>query len=221
MPLVRMHDIQIVHRCWREVDREPDGDSFITVGECQDCGARRRTLHLASDDGPRLGDLSQEELVPEWKKLSDSFKQIAEMFDGMTAELLDDTKYSDIESLLEVVHRRYQGQLSPEELSFRELDRWLNTRIKPIQQKVILACKQGLVCNRCDSLFNQDQLTVDHINANRNDGRLTNLQLLCSPCHNDKNAKGNAPNERDISPFSYHGSPCVHRVRCTPRSGPY
>ena len=215
MTLVPMHDIQIVHRRWQEIDQsEPDGDNLITVHECQDCGARRRTLHLDSDGGPRLADLSGEEWLTEWKKLRESFKPIQEMLGRMTAELLDGTKFPDIESLLETVDHRYQGQLSPEDLTSRQLDRWINTGTREIKQKGILAYKQGLVCNRCDSLFKLDRPTLDHINGDRNDARLTNLQLLCSPCHDDKNAKGNEPDERDISPFSYHGSPCIHRVRC-------
>ena len=215
MTLVHMHNIQIVHRRWQEIDpSEPDWDSLITVNECQDCGARRHTLRLPEGSGPRSKDLPQEELLPERKKHVASGKWFEEMFGGMKAMLLEGTKYPSIESLVEDLERRYQGQLKPKELPLGQLDIWLSTRTKPIQMKVILACKQGLACNRCDSLFERDQLTLDHINGNRSDARLINLQLLCNPCHEDKNAKGNKPDERDISPFSYYGSSCVHRVSC-------
>ena len=55
-------------------------------------------------------------------------------------------------------------------------------------------------------------LTIDHLDENRDNSNLKNLQLLCKKCHRAKNREGNLPSERDVSPFLYDGEQCLHQI---------
>ena len=210
-----LHEIQIVHR-WMDVDRiEHDHGSFIIIRNCQDCDAEEQTLDLTEVRGPSLTEMTQKERRDELNKLIDRNDEMQKVFDRMTRDLLTDTEYGDVSELLEDIENRYQFQLRGDDLTYRELDWWINTRTRKIKRKVLLAYRQGLVCNKCDSfVFSLNQLTEDHIipRARGGTSTLLNLQLVCGRCNKDK--ADDSPSESDISPFAHQGPSCVHRITC-------
>ena len=207
-----MHQIQITHR-WREIDRtETDGGNFTTVGQCMYCGQNKSILHLTSARGPSLKDLPQEEALASIRHIAEQSKRIADLFDEMSSDLLHDTDYRTIEDLVAHIERRYQGKVKGDELPYHQLQTWLNAS-KLFQAKTLLAYKQGLVCNRCDRvMYSIAQLTIDHIIPDRSNSQLTNLQLLCKNCNEEK--ADNSPDDRDISPFNFQGDQCTHQNSC-------
>ena len=157
-------------------------------------------------------DLPRAEAAASIRHIGEQSKRITEALDDLFSELLNGTTYHTIDDLVTHIKRRFQGKVDGNELPFHQLQSWINTS-KQFQAKILLAHKQGLVCNRCDGLmYSIDQLTVDHITPDRSRSQLTNLQLLCKRCNQDK--ADNHPDQRDISPFNYEGEPCVHRITC-------
>ena len=58
-----------------------------------------------------------------------------------------------------------------------------DTRLKPAIRQAL-----GGVC-RCCGISDVDCLEIDHIDGNRNNTQIDNLQLLCSNCHSKKTAQ--------------------------------
>ncbi len=210
-----VHDIQIIHS-WIQVERIESVDGSATIiRNCPDCGEEGRIFDLSKLSGPSLSDMPHEKRIAEKGKIGGLGKAAIKMLDGMTRELLDDTDYCDIADLLNEIEQRYQGQIQAGYIPYRELGSWIDTRTKKFQRKGLLAYKQGLVCNKCDSIvFSLDQLTEDHIIPRASGGQsiLLNLQLLCRGCNQAKDNK--SPNEEDVPPFLYQGPPCIHRITC-------
>ena len=180
-----MHEVQFIHR-WSEIDRtETDGESFTTVKQCTYCGQNQTILHLTSDRGPSLVDFPRAEAAASIRHIGEQSKRITEALDDLFSDLLNGTTYHTIDDLVTHIERRFPGKVDGNELSFQQLQSWINTS-KQFQAKILLAYKQGLVCNRCDRLmYSIDQLTVDHITPDRSRSHLTNLQLLCKRCNQE------------------------------------
>ena len=205
-----MHEIEVTHR-FIEISRaEENNVSFESVEKCQDCGGQSKTLHLTATDEANLEDsVSIESISTKFEQINKQLKKIWERFE---AELSSGTKYNTLEELVNTIDKRYDGAIWASELSYRQLDRWSKTATRRFQSKVLLWYKQGPVCNRCDFIYEFDDLDVDHVCLVRSRGQLTNLQLLRRRCH-DRKGKS-PPCEKDISPFKYEGKPCMHRLTC-------
>src|SRR3954463_15737604 len=64
---------------------------------------------------------------------------------------------------------------------------WFNTRRKKVSQ---LIRKYGQKCRWCGKQLKRQEITLDHIKPVSEEARnwdLSNLQLLCGPCHIIKN----------------------------------
>ncbi len=207
-----MHEVQVIHR-WKEIDRrETNRGSFTTVEQCEDCGEKSTILHLDADSSPSSNSLPQTEALASMRGIGERFSEVARVLDEMFSELLDGTNYHTIDDLIDDIKKRSNDKVDGNELPHHQLQRWINTP-KKFQAKTLLAYKQGLVCNRCDKLmYSTDQLTVDHIIPIRSHSELTNLQLLCEKCNQNKT--DNAPDGRDVPPYAYTGEPCAHRITC-------
>ena len=99
---------------------------------------------------------------------------------------------------------------------------YTQTTTRKQKRNVILALKQGLVCNRCDTLFpSLEDLTEDHILPRKQGGqsKLDNLQLLCPGCNAEKD--DGRPSVRDRSPFGMSNEPCLHRMTCREFDAPF
>ena len=207
-----VHEIQIVHR-WKAVDYiRPTGGIQSIIRSCQDCGGESRLLRLSSNNDSISDDPSQTERINSLQDIGEQFKGFSEIFDEMSSELLEGSDCPTMDDLIKRIELRHEGKVSGGEMPYRVLKLWIDTP-KMFQAKTLLACKQGLVCNRCDRLmYSFDQLTVDHIVPDRSRSQLTNLQLLCKKCNHDKG--DNPPDHRDISPFNFVGESCMHGVTC-------
>ena len=162
-----------------------------------------------------MNDRSQKETLDKLRETNAKFTKTVEMVKEMFNQLVANSKYSSLEDLADDIDRRYGGTLKAKELPNSQLERWVTNRTKKYQRKIVLAHKQGMVCNRCDSIvYSLDVLTEDHIipRSNGGSGNLMNLQLLCKNCNQEKDDSD--PTERDISPFCFSGQPCLHRVTC-------
>ncbi len=223
----KMHDIRIVHNYG-----EPEWDQsyktgYVTVKTCQDCGKKSQpTLHLPENDGTssgslRLGDLTRngaeyrhEQVQSDWLELARSFGKITAPFVARLARLIDGTKYSSVDDLLEDMKNQCRVQINAREVPFVVVERWVKDTRK-FKRKRLLAWKQGLVCNRCHAVKSSpEELTMDEIDPRSRGGQvvLENLQLLCPECNSRKG--DSEPTAKDISPFAYDGPACVHRITC-------
>ena len=215
MNMEPVHKIEIDHR-WQEVDKvELDGGNFQTTEQCLDCCAERDIFHLTPRGSTNENDMPIGKMIANMREPVEQFTKTFEMLREMFRQLVNDSLYSSFDDLVNDIERRYGGEIDGRELPFFQLERWSNSNTKKFQRKEILAFRQGLVCNRCDSVvYSLSELTIDHIIPKEKGGKenLANLQLLCQPCNGEK---GNFdPTERDVSPFSFHGEPCIHRITC-------
>ena len=209
-----MHEIQVLHRL-QEIERiESSGDSWITVEECQDCGQRSQCLHLRVDPRPSSHDSPQEELSATIARSIEIADRMLKACNGMVNDILEGTTYQDIDALVSDIDKRYEGQVNAMEMPLGELKEWVDTQKRKLKRKVLLAYKQGLVCNRCDQVCSWEDMTLDEINPRDGGGqaKLWNSQLLCQNCNHDKD--NHPPDERDISAFVYSEPPCIHRITC-------
>ena len=208
-----MHEIEIDHD-WREVSRVDFGTSSeIATMRCADCGAENQVLHLESSEKMHENLESREEQIAYLKRTNIQFKQLGETIDLKFRESLNGTRYPTKEDLRYYFTERYIGNIKFENTPFGWLKLWTTRHTRTRQRKILLFCKQGPVCNRCDLIFSFDELTEDHINHDKNCGQLTDLQLLCKNCNGKKG--NDPPTELDISPFKFEGESCIHRVACT------
>ena len=208
-----MHNV-IVDHDWLEVNRVDFGMSAEDATmRCADCSAERHILHTNASEGTHQNQESEEETKEALKGITESLNQINESVKLLVRDLLNNSQYTTSEALMDDIAKRYNGAIEGKDVPFGWLEPWVSINHRKSQQKVFLLLKQGPVCNRCDLVFSPVELTVDHIEGDRNRGQLTDLQLLCKPCNGEK---GNGPpSERDVSPFKFKGEQCVHRVTCT------
>ena len=211
-----VHKIEISHR-WREGDRiELGGSTFTTIEKCLDCSEETECLQLRSSyDKLRSGDVQSGEMVVRMREISKGLTEATESYVTLFRQIIADAEYSSFEELEVDIQRLYMREFDAREIPYGQLVVWVGQRTRKFKTKAMLVHKQGSVCNRCDSIvYPPAELTIDHINGNRSDGRLANLQLLCLRCHKDKNDNDNKATELDVSPFRYSGETCVHRITC-------
>ena len=208
-----MHDV-IVDHDWREADRVDFGTSSeVAIMRCADCATEKHVLHVKASDKSHDNPESRDEQIASLKRMGKQFEQLGETIDSQFRESLSTTRYATKENLRYDFTKRHIGVIKFEDMPFGWLKSWAAPNHRKRQLKILLGYKQGLVCNRCDRLmFSLDELTVDHIEGDRNRGQLTDLQLLCKNCNG---AKGDGPpGELDVSPFKFEGETCVHRITC-------
>lgn len=207
-----IHDIQVTHK-WSEHHRTVDERGATTVHElCGECGRTRAVLDFTSVGEKSVAETSPEEWVAFWRSNGEKIRTGIESLAAMWDVLLESTQYSSIDGLINHLGRRYQGVVDGRNLPFRELQQWIALNNKKQKLKMLLIYQQGHACNRCDNILLSRQLTIDHIDHNRSNSKLTNLQLLCESCHNKKGDK--SPGPKDISPFVYTGEACLHPITC-------
>ena len=208
-----MHSVDVKHN-WQEVDRvDFRATSEIAIMRCADCWAERQVLHAKSGEKRHRDQESEEESKQALKGISESPNQFTETMNLYMNEMLDGTGYATTEALTDDIDRRYDGVIDGKNLPLRWLRPWAAKNYRKAQRKFLLLSRQGPVCNRCDRIFAFDELTEDHIGADRNHGQLTDLQLLCKECNGRK--ANHEKDERDVSPFKFEGETCIHRVPCT------
>ena len=211
-----IHEIKVEHTWEKKAERRAlDFGGYSGIEECKDCGKSREYLSLSTKDDYHWDSLSREQQHAELRKMAERAVRTLELAEESERKQLENTRYRDYFDLIEDIDRKSQYLSSAGEMPVWQLQTWLRLPTKKIKRKVLLAFKQGLVCNRCDRIaFSLDNLTVDHIRPKSDGGgeELTNLQLLCSRCNEEKADKG--PNESDISPFNPNAQQCIHHVTC-------
>ena len=207
-----VHKVEIVHS-WKEIGRTWSATGSATVVErCQHCYTRRQVLALWQESDPISDERALTESLLSSRHAIQRWEEMAKSINDMLEQLVYDTPFNSIDDVLTEIEKRCQGAVDGSILPYRQLQRWLS---QPRRHKVrnLLKFVQGPVCNRCDRIFSHSvQLTLDHINGDRNNAHPSNLQLLCKDCNGDKDKT--PPDERDVSPFTYEGVPCVHRLTC-------
>ena len=209
-----VHQLDIIHR-WQEVNRTgSENGNFKTVRKCLDCGIETQGFVLGAR-GKRSSDMPDDKQIAMFHETNRKLAETIATFQKMLKEqLIAGTKFSDFDNLTKEIDKRYEGELDARELPYSQLENWIDRRTKKGKAKGMLLYKQGPVCNRCKSIkFSLSELTLDHIDGNRSYGSLTNLQLLCRECHDDKHRNG--PTGHDVSPFRFSGETTVIRIACT------
>ena len=212
----RTHEFEIIHEWGTPVALPWEGSGYLSVQTCRDCGGEKRTFHLVTDedaeDYRQHDDRGDEEAL---QYASVSIRQLGNALEHYEKELLRDTGFEDLYQVQDLLIRRYEGGVEEQEINLGLIRYFAHSKTRKQQRKVILARKQGLVCNRCDiPAWSLDDLTEDHIVPRKQGGqsKLLNLQLLCHRCNEDK-ADGQ-PSGRDRSPFGTPAEPCLHRMTC-------
>ena len=216
-----VHDVIVEHR-WSESRLIRHGlDTFETLEVCLDCGTARRCLHLTARHG-RVN--LAEELRQDPSKITrmaELVEQILEAFHEMGRHIFHGTNYTNLADFADQIERSYGPTINRDDVTFGLSQQLagIRSRSKTARKhirKVLLANRQGLVCNRCERLLDHDTgCDEDHILPKARGGQtqLPNLQLLCRVCNNDK--ADSLPTEVDCSPFSHDGPVCEHRISCT------
>lgn len=207
-----VHNIQVSHE-WSESHRTIGENGATIIHElCRQCGQTRTVHDLTTIHDRGFDEASPAEMAAYWRDFKDminkGLKALGAMWDG----LLDGTQFSSTDDLAAHLGKRYQGVVDGNRLPFSQLEEWTETPSRKQQLKILLVHQQGQVCNRCDNIFSSRLLTIDHIDHNRSNAKLTNLQLLCEQCAGEKADKSPGPN--DISPFAYEGEACLHPLTC-------
>ena len=160
---------------------------------------------------------SREEISTFSRKLSDLCGIVVKVCNDEIGEILLDSDYDDIHSLISKIDNRYEHHISAADLSFEQLSLWVNTPHRKYKRKLLLALKQGLVCNRCHKVCSWGELTPDEIIPKSQGGKATlrNSQLLCLKCNNEKDSQPR--DELDIAAFDHQGATCIHELNCTER----
>ena len=217
MGLKSMHEVQVRHT-WKEVDSAESYSERLgeRVGECEQCGTRSRVHYFL----PRRTSPKPRSSLFNLDVIAEGVGKFLEGYNRELEKLLDSSGYPSYDSLLQEIDDRYESNVDGNTLTLGQLWDWSDVPTKKLRRKAMLLYGQGFVCNRCDSFIDcWADLEVDHIVPRSKGGgpQLTNLQLLCRQCHKDK--RDALPDERDISPFSYTGQPCVHVISCAVLGG--
>ena len=213
-----MHKIEIDHT-WIEVDRTwTETGSATTVERCDRCGVERQVLVLGQKSGSGLEDSSIAEAAASLRHSVKRWQEIARSIREMFEELAHDKGLDSIDDVIKEIERRSQGAIDGANLPYRQLQLWLS-QARSYKVRRLLEFFQGPVCNRCDRIFGPTvQPTVDHIDGNTTNAHPSNLQLLCGDCNVAKGS--NPPDDRDISPFTFDGTSCEHRLTCVELHAP-
>ena len=223
----RKHDV-IVEHDWGDPHEHPyDGNGTLKVQICRVCGTEQSTLVLdrSKDDRPAMDMLKstdpavQRRVAQQFSELGDQLKKVVDRMDEYQSAICDGTKYSNCMEFAEALERSHQGVVTPADITFGAMEHMIATNDGPSgrkhRRKVLLAFRQGLVCDVCDNVaFSLGDLTEDHIVPRALGGQSTliNLRLVCRCCNQNKADR--APGKFDVSPFAWTGKQCVHRVKC-------
>ena len=216
-----VHPITVEHRWGHPELFRYNVHSFETVQICLDCGADHRCLHLTARHNSLRPEEELKEDPSKVQQLVGLVQQIIEALNEIECNVFQGTDYSNLQQFAEEMELRYQPAINRNDVTFGLAAHLAGVRAssKPARKRVrsiLMAHKQGLVCNRCDSVAESSaDLTEDHIIPKEKGGQaqLPNLQLLCRKCNLDK---GNGPpGHRDVSPFLHQGPACKHRIKCT------
>ena len=212
MSLAPMHKLEIVHG-WEEVSRIWSGTWMTkTVERCQYCDVERKLLHLRGNTGTSLKESLETATPATLQRISDQWQRIARSINGRFDKLVVESNYNTIDDIIIDFNKRGYGLLEGSELPYGQWHLWIN-RPERFRIKYLLGLVQGPACNRCDAIFSRRvELTIDHIIPDKSRSQPCNLQLLCRDCNEEKG--NNPPDERDISPFTYEGPSCEHRLTC-------
>ena len=212
----RTHEFEIIHDWGAPVALPPEVTGTQSVENCLDCGRERRTLHLDTDENDEgeklLGSPENQETL---QNAVASFRQLGDTLEQYVEDLLRDTEFDDLDQVRDLLNERYERRIGDQDVTLGLVGYFTRSRTWKQKRKVILALKQGLVCNRCDSPARSlDDLTEDHIVPRQQSGqsKLDNLQLLCPDCNEEK--KDSKPTDRDRSPFGVPTETCLHRMTC-------
>ena len=211
-----VHEVKIEHNWHRKAERRDlEFGGYIGMEKCKDCGKSREYLSLSTEDGYSWDSLSREQQLAKRREMAERATKTFDLIEDLQRAQLKNTPYEDFFEVIREIKRKSQPSFDAGEMPVWQLQFWLKTNRKALKRKLLLAFKQGLVCNRCDRIaFTIENLTVDHIRPRSEGGKeqLTNLQLLCRRCNEYKADK--SPNGLDISPFSPNVQQCIHRVNC-------
>lgn len=200
----KVNSIRVSHR-----EKKIGESGPIIQLACVDCGRPSEVLDLDYCDESELSDFPDS-----------PFPRLSELFAQYRKVIVEGTEYDNIEELIYDLSKVNQNIeiCTAREIPLGLLEKWAkkksSKKYRKYRRKMLLEYLQGPVCNRCNLIFHPSRLTIDHINGNRSNGELTNLQLLCENCHIEKNDEGNCPSVRDVSPFMYDGEPRIHTISC-------
>lgn len=218
-----VHELDIIHR-WQEIDRIDSGNgNFQIVRKCLDCGVETQAFVLGRTivvgaSKQRSSDIPDDKQIAMFneiqRELTETVVSVRKFTETKKQLLIDGTKFSDFDDLANEIDKRYGGKLDARKLPYSQLEYWVDQGTKKFQAKAMLQYKQGPVCNRCKSIrLSLSELTLDHIDGNRSNGSVRNLQLLCRECHDDKHRNG--PTRHDVSPFRFSGETTIIRIACS------
>ena len=220
--------IIIVEHVWGVPRLYPEeGGGARSVRICDRCGLHEETLQRDEPDDKRSIKEFAESTVEDdkeyfaaaMKEMAENFRRIVDDLRSREEELCEGTGFQNLLDFAEQLEKRYQGAVRANEVTLRIANHIIDTNNgktgRKYSRKVLLAFRQGLVCDICDQVADSlDDLTEDHIVPRKSGGQSTlmNLRLVCQPCNDNKADK--SPIVSDISPFAYEGEPCEHRVSC-------
>ena len=217
------HEIKVTHN-WRSPEPYKSGRSKSEkVQTCQVCGAEKHILALDSaTDGSSWADLkseipaNREKAWAEFRELNKAFTKFSKQLEDMESALFDGTEYQGLFDFAARMKSTYENAVSDGDITFGLAYEFLQAihSSRKKRRKLLLAMKQGPVCNRCDSIYPLRLLTEDHIvpKERRGQAKLLNLQLLCLRCNQAKD--NSEPSDQDQSPYAYKGQSCVHQITC-------
>ena len=209
------------------------GSSTHSVRTCDRCGSTQRILQLNTSHDQRSIEELAESTDPDDRKsvvasaeaIANNLRPIVDYLLSKEEELCEGTAYKNLLEFAGRLKRRHQGAVGDNDLTFEIAEHIINTNNGKTgskhTRKVLLAFKQGLVCDICDQEVDSlDDLTEDHILPRTFGGESTlmNLRLTHWSCNDNKGDK--LPTASDISPFAYKGEPCKHRVNCVKEESP-
>lgn len=220
--------VVVVRHKWGSPTREPyNRRRPLSVRDCRICGAKQTTLELSDSSANRSIDRFTSNAVSPYEQhrakdmdgLEDIANRWTDAMEEFTASIIRGSKYSNCGEFAERIESRTQGLVGPQNLTFGAMRYIIRNNGsqggKRRTRKVLLAFKQGLVCDVCDRVVQSlDDLTEDHIMPQSLGGQsiLTNLRLTCLRCNQEKADK--LPKESDVSPFVWTGRQCIHWVSC-------
>ena len=207
-----MHEIRVEHD-WQETGRsKAELGTFSIFESCQSCGQKREALGLSTAGQSQM---SEEENIPWLKRIASNATERLRVMEEQHHNLVQGTRYEDLPSMLEGIDMQYDHTFSSGRIPFYVLNWWTRFTGRKSKRRMLLLFRQGWVCNRCDRIFPlANDLTEDHILPRSKGGqsKLKNLQLLCRECNEKKGS--DTPGAKDISPFSWQGPSCIHRITC-------
>ncbi len=219
----------ILHHDWGQPHeyRNKTGGS-IAIRVCRCCRAQQRTLLLGKEECERpeveliqsTNPADQCKLQQALSELADTFRRVVEQWKEHETAICDGTAYASIAEFAKKLDRSYHGVICGPHIPILTMEQMIATNNGKSgtrhRRKVLLAYKQGLVCDVCDNIaLSLDELTEDHILPRALGGQSTlmNLRLLCQPCNQTKAAL--PASDSDVSPFAWSGKQCEHHIKCS------